>query len=100
VQLLIVAERKGFKPVGRAKPSLTRSGSTFMGGKTGEKTGPSAISEDAKPAFKEWAKAEGVSVNAIVVSVLEEFFKRLKKGKALREELRLEIRAHRGFMPS
>jgi hypothetical protein len=45
------------------------------------------------------AEAEGVSVNAIVVSVLEEFFKRLKKSKALREELRLEIRAHRGFMP-
>ncbi len=25
---------------------------------------------------------------------------RLKKSKAIREELRLEIRAHRGFMPS
>ena len=33
---------------------------------------------------KEWAEAEGVSVNAIVVSVLEEFFNRLKKSKVLR----------------
>jgi hypothetical protein len=56
----------------------------------------------AKPwlALKECAEAEGVSVNSIMVSVLEEFFKRLKKSKALREELRLEIRAHRGFMAS
>jgi hypothetical protein len=38
-------------------------------------------------------------VNAIVVSVLEEFFKRLKKTKALREELRREIRMHCGIMP-
>jgi hypothetical protein len=29
-------------------------------------------------ALKEWAEAEGVSVNAIVFSVLEEFLKRLK----------------------
>ena len=54
----------------------------------------------ARTKLKEWAEAEGMSVNAIVVSVLDEFFKRLKKNKALREELRLEIRAHRGFMPS
>jgi hypothetical protein len=47
-----------------------------------------------------WAESEGVRVNAIVVSALEEFFKRLEKSKALREDLRLEIRAHRGFMPS
>ena len=58
------------------------------------------VGAEARLALKEWAEAEGVSVNAIVVSVLEEFFKRLKKSKALREELRLEIRAHRGFMPS
>ena len=58
------------------------------------------VGADARIALKEWAEAEGVSINAIVVSVLEEFFKRLKKSKALREELRLEIRAHRGFMPS
>ena len=58
------------------------------------------IGAEARMKLKEWAEAEGVSVNAIVVSVLEEFFKRLKKSKALREELRFEIRAHRGFMPS
>ena len=49
--------------------------------------------DEARLKLKEWAEAEGVSVNAIVVSVLEEFFKRLKKSKALREELRLEIRS-------
>ncbi len=57
------------------------------------------VGSEARLAFKAWAEEEGVSVNAIVVSVLEEFFKRLKKSKALREELRLEIRARRGFMP-
>jgi hypothetical protein len=49
--------------------------------------------------LKEWAEAEGVSVNAVVVSLLEEFFKRLKKNKALGEELRRKIRVYRGFMP-
>jgi hypothetical protein len=39
-------------------------------------------------------------VNAVVVSVLEEFFKRLKKSEVLREELRQEIRGNRGFMTS
>jgi hypothetical protein len=58
------------------------------------------VGAEARTKLKEWAEAEGVSVNAIVVSVLDEFFKQLKKSKALREELRLEIRAHRGFMPS
>ena len=48
--------------------------------------------------LKEWAESEGVSVNAIVKSVLEAFFKCLKKSRALREELRREIRMHRGFM--
>ena len=33
---------KVFKPVGWAKPSLTRSGSTSKGGKTGEKNGACA----------------------------------------------------------
>ena len=55
------------------------------------------VGAEARLKLKDWAEAEGVSVNAIVVSVLEEFFKRLKKSKALREELRLEIRAHRGL---
>jgi hypothetical protein len=58
------------------------------------------VGAEARLKLKEWAEAEGVIVNAIAVSVLEEFFKRLKKSKALREELRLEIRTHRGFMPS
>jgi hypothetical protein len=58
------------------------------------------IGSEARTALRKWAEDEGVSVNAIVVSVLEEFFKRLKRSKALREELRLEIRARRGFLPS
>ena len=57
------------------------------------------IGAEARTALREWAEQESVSVNAIVVSVLEEFFKRLKRSKALREELRLEIRARRGFLP-
>ena len=58
------------------------------------------VGADARTKLKEWAEVEGMSVNAIIVSVLDEFFKRLKKSKALREELRLELRAHRGFLPS
>ena len=58
------------------------------------------VGAGARVVIRAWAEEEGVSVNAIMVSVLEEFFKRLKKSKALREELRLEIRARRGFMPS
>ena len=55
---------------------------------------------EARTQLKEWAEAEGVSVNAIVVSVLDEFFKRLKKSAALRKELRQELRLHRGFLQS
>jgi hypothetical protein len=58
------------------------------------------VGAEARSVIRAWAEEEGVSVNAIVVSVLEEFFRRLKKSKALREELRLEIRARRGFLPS
>jgi len=58
------------------------------------------VGAEARTKLKEWAEAEGMSVNAIIVSVLDEFFKRLKKSKTLREELRLELRAHRGFLPS
>jgi hypothetical protein len=58
------------------------------------------VGAEARQMLKEWAEAEGVSVNAIVVSILEELFKRLKKSKALREVLRRKIRAHRGFMPN
>jgi hypothetical protein len=58
------------------------------------------IGAQARLALKEWAESDGVSVNAIVVSVLEEFFKRLINSNALREELWLEICAPRGLMPS
>ena len=55
---------------------------------------------EARSVIRAWAEEEGVSVNAIMVSVLEQFFKRLRKSKALREELRLELRARRGFLPT
>ena len=58
------------------------------------------VGAETRTKLKEWAEAEGMSVNAIVVSVLDEFFVRLKKCRALREELKLELRAHRGFLPS
>ena len=57
------------------------------------------VGPEARATLKEWAESEGVSINAIVVSVLEEFFKRLKKSKTLQKELRLELRAHRSFGP-
>ena len=56
------------------------------------------VGAEARTKLKNWAEAEGVSVNAIVVSVLDEFFKRLKKSSASREELRQELRLHRGFL--
>ena len=56
------------------------------------------VGAEARAQLKEWAEAESVSVNAIVVSLLDGFFARLKKSKALREELRLELRKHRGFL--
>jgi hypothetical protein len=56
------------------------------------------VGAQARLTLKEWAEAEGVSVNAVVVSFLEDFFKRLMKSKALREELRREIHGKRGFM--
>src|SRR5262249_40997982 len=58
------------------------------------------VGAEARTALREWAEEEGVSVNAIVVSVLEELFRRLKRSKALKEGLKLEIRAKRGFLPS
>jgi hypothetical protein len=54
------------------------------------------VGAQARLTLNEWA--EGVSVNAIVVSFLEDFFKRLKKNKVLREELRGEIRGSRRFV--
>jgi hypothetical protein len=55
------------------------------------------VGAEARAQLKEWAEGEGVSVNAIVVSLLDEFFARLKKSKALWEELRQELRKHRVF---
>ena len=56
------------------------------------------VGANARLALKEWAEAEVVSANATVVSVLEEFSKRLKRSKALREDMRREIRGNRGLM--
>ena len=58
------------------------------------------VGAEARSVIRVWAEEEGVSVNAIMVSVLEQFFKRLRKSKSLREELRLELRARRGFWPT
>ena len=58
------------------------------------------LGAEAKAALLKWAESEGVSVNAIVVSVLDEFFGAFKRSKALREEMRLELRARRGYMPA
>ena len=57
------------------------------------------VGAEARALLRAWSE-EGVSVNAIVVSVLEHFFKRLQRSKALREELRLEVRARRGLSPA
>jgi len=57
------------------------------------------VGAEAKAALLKWAESEGVSVNAIVVSVLDEFFRAFKRSKALREEMRLELRARRGYLP-
>ena len=57
------------------------------------------LGAEAKAALLKWAESEGVSVNAIVVSVLDVFFRGFKRSKALREELRLELRARRGYLP-
>lgn len=58
------------------------------------------VGAKARLALKEWAEAKGVSVNAVVVSVLEDFFKRLKKSKTQRVELRRKIRGNRGLLAS
>jgi hypothetical protein len=54
------------------------------------------IGSEARIKLREWGKAESVSINAVVVSMLEEFFKRLRRSRALRDELKLELRVHRG----
>lgn len=38
--------------------------------------------------MREWAEIEGVSVNALVASMLEKFFKQLRKSRALLDEFR------------
>lgn len=53
------------------------------------------IGNEARIKLRRWAEAEGVSVNAVVVSMLEVFFGQLRKSRALRDELRQEMRAHR-----
>ena len=58
------------------------------------------VGPEARAQLKKWAEAEGVSVNAVVVSLLDEFFARLKKSKARRDGLRQELRLHRGLLPS
>ncbi len=58
------------------------------------------VGAETRAKLKEWAEAESVGVNAIVVSLHDEFFKHLKKSKARRVELRQELRVHRGFLPS
>jgi hypothetical protein len=58
------------------------------------------VGAEARAKLKEWAEAEGVSVNAIVVSLLDEFFMRLKKSKAQREALQQELRRYRRFLHS
>ena len=58
------------------------------------------VGAEARAQLKEWAEVEGVSVNAVVVSVLDEFFKCLKKSRTSRKELRQELRLHRGFLQS
>ena len=55
------------------------------------------IGNDARVKLRQWAETQGVSVNAVVVSILDAFFKQLRKNRALRDELRLEIRAHRAL---
>jgi hypothetical protein len=58
------------------------------------------VGAEARAQLKEWAEVEDVSVNAVVVSVLDEFFKCLKKSRTSRKELRQELRLHRGFLQS
>lgn len=55
------------------------------------------IGNDARVKLRKWAETQGVSVNSVVVSMLEEFFKQLRKSRLLRDKLRLEIRAHRAL---
>jgi hypothetical protein len=75
-------ERKDVKITQTRKPDLPLSKPQLL-----------HVGAEARSVIRAWAEEEGVSVNAIMVSVLEQFFKRLRKSKALREEFRLELRA-------
>ncbi len=55
------------------------------------------IGAKARVKLRKWAQSEGVSVNAIVVSILDEFFKRMKKSRPLKQELRQQLRAARSL---
>lgn len=55
------------------------------------------IGNDARVKLRKWAETQAVSVNSVVVSMLEKFFKQLRKDRSLRDELRLEIRARRAL---
>ncbi|MGA8672900.1 MAG: hypothetical protein WB679_23705 [Terracidiphilus sp.] len=55
------------------------------------------IGNEARVKLRRWAATHGVSVNAVAVSILEAFFKQLRKNRSLRDELRLGIRAHRSL---
>jgi hypothetical protein len=55
------------------------------------------IGAKARTLLRDWALAESVSVNAVVLSVLEEFFRLIRRKPKLDEELKLELRARRGI---
>lgn len=48
------------------------------------------IGNEARVKSRGWAEAESVSVNAIVISMLEDFLKQIRKSRALRDKLRQE----------
>jgi hypothetical protein len=47
--------------------------------------------------LRNWAESKKASINSIVLSVLENFFERVRSKPKLDEELRMELRARRGI---
>lgn len=47
--------------------------------------------------LRNWADSKKASVNSMVLSVLEDFFRRVRSKPKLEEELRMELRARRGL---
>jgi len=47
--------------------------------------------------LKELSETEDVCISSTPVNLLDEFFRHLRKCEVRREELRKELRAHRGF---